>query len=81
MSATVEDIDVTSVPQFLPVGRMKERTIAWLDGAFKHGRATNGKLSFRGPVKKFPFREGRVISRRPSMQATSRSTITRASRR
>ena len=58
MTATIEDIDVTIVPQFLPVGRMNERTIAWLDGAFKHGRATNGKLSYRGPVRKFPFRQG-----------------------
>ena len=35
MTATVEDIDVTGVPQFLPVGRMNPRTIAWLDGAFE----------------------------------------------
>ena len=58
MSATVEDIDVTGVPQFLPVGRMNPRTIAWLDGAFGKGRAGNGKLSYRGPVKRFPFRDG-----------------------
>ena len=58
MTATVEDIDVTGVPQFLPVGRMNPRTIAWLDGAFGKGRAGNGKLSYRGPVKRFPFRNG-----------------------
>jgi uncharacterized protein (TIGR02099 family) len=58
MSARVDDIDVTVVSKMLPVGRLRERTIAWLDGAFKQGSATNGKLTYRGPVRKFPFRQG-----------------------
>ncbi len=42
----------------MPVGRLRERTIAWLDRAFVRGTATNGRLSYRGPVRKFPFRNG-----------------------
>jgi uncharacterized protein (TIGR02099 family) len=58
LDATVEDIDVATVPQFIPVGRLRERTIAWLDRAFVAGHASNGRLSYRGPVRKFPFRHG-----------------------
>ena len=42
----------------MPVGRLRERTIAWLDRAFVRGSASNGRLSYRGPVRKFPFRHG-----------------------
>ena len=58
MTAAVDDIDVTVVPQVLPVGRLRERTIAWLDSAFRQGRGMHGHLVYRGPVRKFPFRNG-----------------------
>ena len=58
LDATVEGIDVASVPQFIPVGRMRERTIAWLDRAFVAGRASNGRVRYHGPVRQFPFRHG-----------------------
>jgi uncharacterized protein YhdP len=49
--------DVSIVPQFLPVGRLKPRTLAWLNGAFMGGSAS-GHVSYHGPVSKFPFRHG-----------------------
>ncbi len=58
LTAEVPEVDVSLVPQVVPVGRLRERTIAWLDRAFVRGRATNGRLSYRGPVRKFPFRDG-----------------------
>lgn len=58
LTAEVPEVDVSLVPQFVPVGRLRERTIAWLDRAFVRGTATNGRLSYRGPVRKFPFRGG-----------------------
>ncbi|HEX9208364.1 MAG TPA: YhdP family protein [Steroidobacteraceae bacterium] len=56
--ARVERLDVAAVPQFLPAGRLHERTLAWLDRAFVRGSASQGRLSFRGPLRKFPFRHG-----------------------
>ena len=58
LNAEVPEVDVALVPKFVPVGRLRERTIAWLDRAFIRGTATNGRLNYRGPVKKFPFRNG-----------------------
>ncbi len=58
LNAEVPEVDVSLVPKFVPVGRLRERTIAWLDRAFVRGIATNGRLSYRGPVQKFPFDDG-----------------------
>ena len=59
LSATVGRIDdISIVAKFVPVGRLRERAIAWLDRAFVRGSASNGQLSYRGPVRKFPFRHG-----------------------
>ncbi|HET7202508.1 MAG TPA: YhdP family protein [Steroidobacteraceae bacterium] len=58
LEAGIEDIDVAAVPRFIPAGRLRERTIAWLDRAFVRGSASNGRLSYHGPVRKFPFRHG-----------------------
>jgi uncharacterized protein (TIGR02099 family) len=58
LQAVVPEVDVSIVPSVVPVGRLRERTIAWLDRAFVRGIATNGRLSYRGPTKKFPFRGG-----------------------
>lgn len=57
-NATIGDFDVSIVPQFIPVGRLRERTIAWLDRAFVRGTGSNGRFSYRGPLRKFPFRQG-----------------------
>ncbi|HWJ05042.1 MAG TPA: YhdP family protein [Steroidobacteraceae bacterium] len=58
VEAQVDSAEVASVPQFVPYGRLHERTIAWLDRAFIAGQVLDGKLSYRGPVRKFPFRDG-----------------------
>jgi len=58
LTARVEASDVSIVSQVLPVGRLKPRTLAWLERAFLRGRLTSGQLSYHGPVRQFPFRNG-----------------------
>jgi uncharacterized protein (TIGR02099 family) len=58
VDATVERLDARAVRGILPVGRLKPRTIAWMDQAFLGGSATNGRLLYHGPVRRFPFRQG-----------------------
>ena len=58
LDATVDWLDVALVRRVLPVGRLKPRSLAWLDRAFVQGRAENGHLRYSGPVRKFPFRGG-----------------------
>ena len=56
--ASVGRFDVAAVRQFLPAGRLKPTTLIWLDEAFEGGRVTAGRFSYRGPVRRFPFRQG-----------------------
>jgi len=56
--ARVQHFDVAAVRRLLPVGRLKPTTIVWLDEAFEQGRVSGGRLSYRGPVRRFPFRQG-----------------------
>lgn len=58
LDAQVDEADVAAVPLFIPYGRLRERTIGWLDRAFIAGTAVDGRLSYRGPVRQFPFRNG-----------------------
>jgi uncharacterized protein (TIGR02099 family) len=58
LEAVVDGLDVTTVPAYLPVGRLRERTLGWLDRAFLGGRGVDGRVEYRGPVRRFPFREG-----------------------
>lgn len=58
LEADVAGIDVTTVPDYLPVGRLRERTLGWLDRAFVAGHGVAGKVQFRGATRQFPFRHG-----------------------
>jgi uncharacterized protein (TIGR02099 family) len=58
LDATVDEADVAAASRFIPYGRLRERTIAWLDRAFVRGKVVDGRLTYRGPVRKFPFRKG-----------------------
>ncbi len=59
------DARVERVPDYLPVRYMKEGAMAWLDSAFKGGRAEAGTILINGPLVKgqFPYRdnEGRFL--------------------
>ena len=58
LDARVEQLDAALVSRVLPAGRLKPRTIAWLDRAFPSGQASNGRVAYHGPVRRFPFRNG-----------------------
>jgi len=58
LEARVERLEAALVTAVLPIGRLKPRSIAWLESAFEQGTATDGVLSYHGPTRKFPFRGG-----------------------
>lgn len=58
LEAHVDRLEAALVPHVLPVGRLQPRSIVWMERAFQGGVATNGRVSYRGPVRKFPFRQG-----------------------
>lgn len=58
LDAEVSRFDIARVRDVLPAGRLKPRTLAWLDGAFVRGRVEQGRVHYQGPVRKFPFRGG-----------------------
>lgn len=58
LDAEVSGFDMANVRRVLPAGRLKPRSLAWLDGAFVQGRVDDGRVHYQGPVRKFPFRGG-----------------------
>ncbi|MGH8129947.1 MAG: YhdP family protein, partial [Steroidobacteraceae bacterium] len=58
LSATVSNFDVTQHWRYLQTGRLKPKTIRWLDAAFRSGRVTEARVSVTGPTRGFPYREG-----------------------
>ena len=59
LDAEVPDVDVALVPRVVPVGRLRERTIAWLDRAFVRGTATNGRTELPRAGKEVSVRRRR----------------------
>ncbi len=49
--------DTRAVPRYLPAGLLKEKSLYWLDNAFKAGRVPSGSLQYHGFLNHFPFRE------------------------
>lgn len=47
--------DATAVPHYLPAGKLKEKSLYWLDHAFKAGSVPGGSLQFHGFTGDFPF--------------------------
>lgn len=58
LDARVSRVEAALIPSVLPVGRLKPRTIVWLERAFGRGVATDGRVAYHGPVRRFPFRQG-----------------------
>ena len=54
LNLDVDSADMRLIPDVLPVGRLKARSLAWLERAFVAGAAT-GHVEVRGPTRKFPF--------------------------
>jgi uncharacterized protein (TIGR02099 family) len=58
VSASAANFDVTQTWRYLQTGRLKPKTIRWLDAAFRAGRVTAAEVSITGPTRGFPYREG-----------------------
>ncbi len=58
LSATARDMDLRQTWRYLPIEKLKPKSLAWLDAAFRAGRVTEGQVSITGPVRGFPYREG-----------------------
>jgi uncharacterized protein YhdP len=58
LNASVTDFDVTQVWRYLPIERLRPKSLAWLDAAFRAGRLVTGMVSQTGPTRGFPYREG-----------------------
>ncbi|MGH8204896.1 MAG: YhdP family protein, partial [Steroidobacteraceae bacterium] len=63
VEATASGFDVTQTWRYLQTGRLKPKTIQWLDAAFRAGRVTQAEVSITGPFKGFPYREGQGVFR------------------
>ncbi len=64
LSAEVRDFDVSRLPAYLPVSRLKPKPLEWLDRAFVAGRVVAGRVEVTGPARGFPYRagEGRFVA-------------------
>jgi uncharacterized protein (TIGR02099 family) len=58
LEGTASDFDLRQTWRYLQVERLKPKTIAWLDAAFRAGRVTEARVSITGPTRGFPYREG-----------------------
>jgi uncharacterized protein (TIGR02099 family) len=58
LDARVDRADATLTPHVVPYGHLQPRSIAWLLMAFQQGTVSDGRVSYRGPTRRFPFRDG-----------------------
>jgi uncharacterized protein (TIGR02099 family) len=58
MDIAVEEGDVALTRRVLPYGRLEQGSISWLEPAFLGGHVDQGHVTYRGPVRSFPFRNG-----------------------
>ena len=58
LEAGFDQVDAKAVSRYLPVGVLRKPLIDWLDNAFVSGSVPHGGLLLRGPIQRFPFRDG-----------------------
>jgi len=58
LQATARDFDLRETWRYLQIGRLKPKTLSWLDAAFRAGRVPEAQVSITGPTRGFPYREG-----------------------
>jgi len=61
MTAQARDMNAAATPKYLPANTLGEQALAWLDHAFVSGRVPRGSLELRGPLRSFPFRDGKGL--------------------
>lgn len=61
MQVDLQALPLPRVPDYLPVGVMSPKTVAWLDQALKSGLASHGRLILQGRTDQLPFDHGEGV--------------------
>lgn len=63
LEAMARDVSLSAAPRYLPVGKMPDKVVRWLDQALLGGRVGEAQVVFRGATRQFPFREDEGLFR------------------
>ncbi len=63
INSRFQDAVLTEAWRYLPIDKLSEKVLAWLDAAPLAGRAPSGEFVFDGPTRSFPFRNGEGLFR------------------
>ena len=58
LRSDVRDALVARAKPYLPKSKIPPKTLKWLDGALAAGRIPEGVVTFKGPIRGFPFDKG-----------------------
>ena len=58
ITSRFQDAVLAEAWRYLPIDKLPEKVLAWLDAAAVAGRAPSGEFVFDGPTRSFPFRNG-----------------------
>jgi uncharacterized protein (TIGR02099 family) len=60
-----EDLKIGSTHKYLPADKLGPKTLEWFDRALLDGRISTAELTYKGPMRQFPFRknEGTFLAR------------------
>lgn len=63
LEAHARNADASKAWQYMPINKVRDKTLAWLDQAFIAGRVPQADVVYRGPTRSFPFRDGTGLFR------------------
>ena len=63
LTAHVKNGDASQAWQYMPINKLSDKPLAWLDQAFISGRVPQAEIVYRGPLRSFPFRDGQGLFR------------------
>ncbi len=63
LEAHAKNADASKAWQYMPINKLTEKPLAWLDQAFVSGRVPEAEVVYRGPTRSFPFRDGEGLFR------------------
>lgn len=63
LEAHAKNADASKAWQYMPINKLRDKPLAWLDQAFIAGRVPEAEVVYRGPTRSFPFRDGEGLFR------------------
>ncbi|MDX1454530.1 MAG: YhdP family protein [Gammaproteobacteria bacterium] len=61
VEAMARDVDLAQKSAYLPVGVMSDALVTWLDRGVVDGHVPEARLTWRGPVSSYPYRDGKGV--------------------